>query len=305
MIEIRFCDITTALKIDELINCPKDEIVKGIKRKFGNNILDDIGEQPTAEQLQSIPIEGLALSFLGVKFQSQDFLSSVIHALGAASVLNGIDSSIAFELGNFIFGKEEFRVLPKCLAEAGVKSVLSHEKTEVILSWITSVDKSQFIEEVEDMFGNEWINSYSAALTDLKRLISTSVSKSFDLCVWSQDWQKRPLVAIFGDEKCEDTSKARKLLENIYVENKEFILVSGGNEGIERIALEWSKDQGLKKMVFILNKRFGSAARVIQTDAIIKAANIIKIIYNKKTKITAKIIKIAKKNDKEVQTIKI
>lgn len=126
-----------------------------------------------------------AVAPTGVPFSSSDFAISVVHALGLAAALQGMQSNQADTIERFITGTGEFADVPRSLADDGVFAVMPKNICLEMDSWIRSIDHQTYEEEVTSMFGADAVADYTAAATNLQGVFESVRIHGCDIAGWA------------------------------------------------------------------------------------------------------------------------
>jgi hypothetical protein len=137
--------------------------------------------------LRSLEVEGVVLGAVPAITCDPNFAVSVIFAVGATAIADKVpDQSKCDTLAAF-FERSEGEELPESLADAGVTACLTGAKARELASWMRKVDEQSFIDEVEDMFGQESVARYVEMRDALCRLFESAFAQACDVCILSRD----------------------------------------------------------------------------------------------------------------------
>ena len=188
MIELRLCNIEGARWLEQLRLRPGEEVVTAPKEfglQFHRRVLRRLKDFPTVAQLTTSPVEGLVLAHGGVEFYSADLIGSVAHALAAGAVDKaGVEQKDAYKIENFVDGQDPYSVVPALLASAGVYSCMAKKTALELSEWIHDVDKTAYLEQVDDMFGDEAVDVYTRVARALQVTLSSVSIHDTDICCW-------------------------------------------------------------------------------------------------------------------------
>lgn len=189
--EIRLCSIDASVWLQDLggeVPCAAVSIPDGIGLSITNALKRRLCQCEKLSELKAEGAEGVVLATSGVVFESPGFVASVAHALacasqfGAAQALDPADEVEAFVFGRGQYGSD----VPPFLRDAGVYSVLRREISDRLGSWVEAVDRDEYLSEVRDLHGREYLDSYSAAALDLGNILASVRVHGTDVCCWSK-----------------------------------------------------------------------------------------------------------------------
>lgn len=128
-------------------------------------------------------VVGAALAKGGVSFESPDFVTSVIHAMGLTAAIGKRSSDEAYELERFVRGEVPFgQDVPSALVSVNVFSCAHRAVAARLGAWARGLDRTIYSAEVADMYGKEAVDSYLAAAEDLIGVLTSVDTHDADLC---------------------------------------------------------------------------------------------------------------------------
>lgn len=178
-IEIRLCSLAAARWLERLASDPAASRPTGIGRMF-DRALTRLKAQDGSGP---IPVVGAALAKGGVSFESADFVTSAIHAMGLTAAIGKRSSDEAYELEHFVRGESPFcENLPSTLVSAHAISCAPRAAAARLGAWARGLDRAIYSAEVADMYGTEAVDSYLAAAEDLIGVLTSVDTHDADIC---------------------------------------------------------------------------------------------------------------------------
>lgn len=116
-----------------------------------------------------------------------------------------------------------------------------------------------------------------------------------------EDEDKRKKIGVVGSRGIKDRKLVEGELEKI---KKEFMLVSGGADGVDKIAEGYADEKGLEKIIIYPDyKHFGKNAPVIRNSEIINLSDYLVIFWDGKSRGTLDVIEKCKSRGKKYRLV--
>jgi hypothetical protein len=114
-----------------------------------------------------------------------DQISTIVHALATAGALSEKESRVAYNIDDFIYGREPYAARASVLGRGDVTALVNGPEALEWAEWVKRHINAEYKSSVEEMFGAEAVDYYVRMADALRAVFLSTRTHKRDLCVTS------------------------------------------------------------------------------------------------------------------------